>query len=104
MFKNSITYIFSHYIAKIDSYDSYGSLPIEKKMTLHNVIITKSVLNKDKNHYYYKIFLEKCSNQVAKKYSQEFFSKYNNVELWRNKSNKRNVLCCKKTYKDLGEC
>ena len=37
-------------------------------MTLHNVIIhIKSVLNKDKNRYYYKIFLEKCSYQLAKK-------------------------------------
>ena len=27
----------------------------------------KSVLNKDKNHYYYKILLEKLSYQLAKK-------------------------------------
>ena len=48
--------------------DSYDSLPTEKILTLHNVIIhIKSVLNKDKNHYYYKIFLEKCSYQLAKK-------------------------------------
>ena len=54
--KRSITYIFSHYFAKNDSYDS---LPIEKILTLHNVIIhIKSVLNKDKKYYYYKIFLE----------------------------------------------
>ena len=65
--KSSITYIFSHYFAKI-KVDSYDSLPIEKTLTLHNVIILiKSVLNKDKNHYYYKIFLEKCSYQLAKK-------------------------------------
>ena len=65
--KSSITYIFSHYFAKI-KVDSYDSLPIEKILTLHNVIILiKSVLNKDKNHYYYKIFLEKCSYQLAKK-------------------------------------
>ena len=37
-------------------------------MTLHNVIICiKSVLNKDRNHYYYKVVLEKCSYQLAKK-------------------------------------
>ena len=31
---------------------SYDSLPIEKMLTLHNVIIhIKSVPNKDKNHY-----------------------------------------------------
>ena len=59
--KSGITYIFSHYYAKI-KVNSYGSLPIEKRLTLHNVIILiKSVQNKDKNHYYYNIFLEKCS-------------------------------------------
>ena len=65
--KSGITYIFSHYFAKI-KVDSYDSLPIEKRLTLHNVIIhIKSVLNKDKNHYYFKIFLEKYSYQLAKK-------------------------------------
>ena len=49
--KSSITYIFSHCFAKIKVY--FYSLPIEKTLTLHNVIIlNKSVLNKDKNHYY----------------------------------------------------
>ena len=44
------------------------SLAIEKRLTLHDVIIhIKSDLNKDKNHYYYKIFLEKSSSQSAKK-------------------------------------
>ena len=39
-----------------------------KKLTWHNVIKhIKSVLNKDKNLYYYKIFLEKCFYQLAKK-------------------------------------
>ena len=48
--------------------DSYDSLPIEKKLTLYNVTIhIKSVLNKDKNHYYYEIFLEKCLYQLTKK-------------------------------------
>ena len=67
--KSRITYIFSHYIAKI-KVDSYDSLPIEKRLTLHNgisIIHIKSVLNKVKSHYYYKIFLEKCSYQLAKK-------------------------------------
>ena len=46
----------------------------KKTLILHNVIILiKSVLNKDKNHYCYKIFLEKCSYQLAKKQSQFFF-------------------------------
>ena len=65
--KSSITYILSHYftIIKVDSYDS---LPIEKRLTLHNVKIhIKPVLNKDKNHYYYKTFLEKWLCQSAKK-------------------------------------
>ena len=65
--KSGITYIFSHYFAKI-KVDSYDSLPTEKRLTLHHVIIhIKSVLNKDKNHYYYKIFFEKCPYQLAKK-------------------------------------
>ena len=46
--KSSITYVFSHYYAKT-KVDSYGFLPIEKRLTLDNVIIRiKSVLNKDK--------------------------------------------------------
>ena len=54
--KSGITYFFSHYIAKI-KVDFYDSLTIEKILALHNVIIPiKSFLNKDKNHYYYKIF------------------------------------------------
>ena len=40
--------------------ESYDSLPIEKRLTLHSVtILIKSVFNKEKNHYHYKIFLEK---------------------------------------------
>ena len=40
--------------------DSYNSLPIEKILTFDNVIILiKSVVNKNKNNYYYNIFLEK---------------------------------------------
>ena len=65
--KSGIAYIFSHCFAKI-KVDSYDSLPVEKTLTLHNVIIlVEPVLNKDKNHYYCKIFLEKCSYQLAKK-------------------------------------
>ena len=52
--------MFSHYFAKF-KVDSYDSLPIEKILMLHNVIIhIKSVPNKDRNHYYVKRFLEKC--------------------------------------------
>ena len=65
--KSSITYIFSYYFAKINV-GSYDPFLIEKLLTLHNVIILiKSVLNRDKNHYYCKIFLEKCSYHLAKK-------------------------------------
>ena len=60
--KSGIICIFSHYFAKL-KVDSYDSLPIEIILTLHNVITQiKLVLNKDKNHYYDKIFLEKCSH------------------------------------------
>ena len=46
--------------------DSYDFLPIEKRLTLQNVLIhIRSVLNKDKNHYYYKIILKNCSYQFA---------------------------------------
>ena len=42
--------------------DSYNSLPIEKILTFHNVIILiKSVVNKNKSEYYYSMFLEKGS-------------------------------------------
>ena len=48
--------------------DSYDFLSIKKTLTLHNVIILiKSALNKNKNHYYSKVFLEKFSYQLAKK-------------------------------------
>ena len=52
--------VFSGNYAKI-KIDSYNSLPLEKTLTLVNVIILiKLVFNKDKN-YYDNIFLEKCS-------------------------------------------
>ena len=46
-------------IIRIDSYDS---LPNEKILTFHNVIILiKSVVNECKSNYYYNLFLEKGS-------------------------------------------
>ena len=40
--------------------NSYNSLPIERLLTFHNVaILTKSVVNKNQNEYYYNIFSEK---------------------------------------------
>ena len=57
----------SYYYVKI-KIGSYDSLPAEKTLTLHNVVILiQSVLNRDKNRYYYKILLEKCLFQLAKK-------------------------------------
>ena len=47
--------------------DFFYFLPIEKRLTMHNVtILIKSVLNRDKNHYYYKVFIKKCSYQLTK--------------------------------------
>ena len=64
--KSDITYVFSYKFGKI-KIDSNDDLPLEEMLTLHNVIIiTKSVFNKDQSHYYYNIFLEKCSYQLAK--------------------------------------
>ena len=56
--KSGIAYVISHNSAKI-RVDSYDSLPLEKSLTFHNVIILiKSVFNKDTNRYYYNMFLE----------------------------------------------
>ena len=47
--------------------DSYDSLPLEKTLTFDNIIILiMSVFNKDKNNYYYNIFLEKGLYQLPK--------------------------------------
>ena len=46
--------------------DSYDSLPPEKTLTFHVIILLKSVFNKDKNNYYYNIFLEKGLYQLPK--------------------------------------
>ena len=56
--KRDITDSINYNFARI-RIDSYNSLPIEKTITFHNVIILiKSVVNKNKNEYYYNIFLE----------------------------------------------
>ena len=68
---SGITHISSHYFAKTKVI-SYDSLPIEKRLILHNDMIhIRPVLNK-KNRYFYWIFLEKCSYQLAKKQPQIF--------------------------------
>ena len=59
--KSGITDTINYNFAKI-RIDSYNSLPIEKILTFHSVIILiKSVVNENKNKYYYNIFLEKGS-------------------------------------------
>ena len=64
--KSGITYVISHNYAKM-KVDSHDSLPLGKVLTFHNVIILiKSVFNKDKNSYYYNIFLEKRTYQLPK--------------------------------------
>ena len=70
-------------------------------MTLNNVIIhIKSVLNEDKSHYYYMIFLERYSYQLAKKWSSLFV--HSIIMLgFRERNSKRNILCCKKPIKIL---
>ena len=54
--QSGIKYLISHSYANI-KLDSYDSLPLEKTMTFHNIIIIKeSVWNKGKNNYGYNIF------------------------------------------------
>ena len=54
--KSDISYILSHYYAKI-KVDYFDSLPVEKNLTLHSVIkYIQSIQYKNKTHYYNKIF------------------------------------------------
>ena len=54
--KSDITYSSNENLAGI-RIDSYNSLPIEKILTFHNVVILfNSVVNKNENNYYYNIF------------------------------------------------
>ena len=65
--KSGITYVIPYNYERI-KVDSYDFLPLEKTLTLYNLIIDiKSVFNKDQDHYYYNTFLEKCCYQLAKK-------------------------------------
>ena len=65
-FKKRYHILFSHYFEKI-KVDSYDSFPIEKRMTLHNVIIDiKSVLNKDKNYCHYNADIWRDKNSQEK--------------------------------------
>ena len=93
--KSSITYVFSHYNMKI-SVGSYYSLPLEKTLTLHNVItLIKSVLNKDQNHYYYNIFLEKCITKLKNNLGV-FFDSVIMLRFREAKNSKIKISCWKK--------
>ena len=62
--KSGITNSINHNFGKI-RIDSYNSLPIKKILIFHNVItLIKSVVNKNKNKYYYHIFLEKVCIKI----------------------------------------
>ena len=64
--KSGITYVFSYNLGKTKG-DSYYSLPAEKILNLHNLIILiNSVINKEQNHFYYNMFLEKIVYQLTK--------------------------------------
>ena len=56
--KSGITHVISHNYAKI-KIDLYDSLPPEKTSTLHVLTLIKAVFNKDRNSYYFNIFLER---------------------------------------------
>ena len=57
--KSGITDSINHNFGRI-RIDSYDSLPIEKILTFHNVmVLIKSVVNKNKNECYCNIFSER---------------------------------------------
>ena len=61
MLKSNILDFYSHKYTKI-KIDLNDNLPLEKTLNVHNVVIRiKSVFNKNYNHYYYRVFLEKFS-------------------------------------------
>ena len=63
--KSSITYTFSHYFAKT-KVDSCDSLPIEKRLTLHNLIILINLVFDKIKSLLLSDILEKYSYQIAK--------------------------------------
>ena len=75
--------------------DYYDSLPNDKRINLHNVLIhIKLVLNKDKNHYYYMILLGKMlvSVTLKNKHKNFFYSIIMVRSGGREKKHKRNLL------------
>ena len=64
--KRGKIYFISYSYAKI-KVTLCDSLPLEKTMTFHNVmVLIKSVFSKDKNNCYYKKFVEKASYESPK--------------------------------------
>ena len=62
-----VTYVVSCHYAKT-KVDSYYSLPPEKTVIFHKVmILNKSIFNKYKVNYLYNIFLEKALCELSKK-------------------------------------
>ena len=69
-------------------------------MTFHIVIILiKSVADKNENHYYDKIFFEKCSYQLAKKLSQNFVHSIIMLKFGERKVTKEKFYAGKKPIK-----
>ena len=94
--------LFSRYFAKI-KVDSYDSLPMKNILALHNALMKiNAVLNKDKNLYYYKIFLEKWLYQWAKNDHKMFFYNIIMVKFEKTEIAKEKFYAAKKTYKNLG--
>ena len=59
MFKTNISDVYSHNCMKIKII-SDDDLPSKKTLTIHNVVtLIKSLFIKNRNHYYYQVFLEK---------------------------------------------
>ena len=78
--KSGVTYVISHNYAntKVSSFDS---LLLEKTLIYYNVIMhIKSVWNKDKNNYYYIIFLEHCSDQLPINNNKSYMSYYVRID------------------------
>ena len=50
---------------------THDNLPLEKIFTLHVIILIRPVFNKDQNHYYYNMFLQRCFFQLTKIYLQQ---------------------------------
>ena len=48
-------------------------MPLQKTLTFHAIVLIKSVFNKNQNHYFYNMFLEKCFNQLDKNIDKYFF-------------------------------